>query len=93
VEQVAGTGVAQNSHSVYLSWQPGGGHPVGYNIYRSTTQGGPYQMINSGLDASTDYTDDTVVSGTTYFYVATEVNEEGEESAYSNVAKAVIPNS
>jgi hypothetical protein len=25
--------------------------------------------------------------------VATEVNEEGEESAYSNVAKAVIPNS
>jgi hypothetical protein len=93
VEQVAGTGVAQNSHSVYLSWQSGGGHPVGYNIYRSTTQGGPYQMINSGLDASTDYTDDTVVSGTTYFYVATEVNEEGEESAYSNVAKAVIPNS
>jgi Abnormal spindle-like microcephaly-assoc'd, ASPM-SPD-2-Hydin len=93
VEQVAGTGVAENSHNVYLSWQSGGGSPVGYNIYRSTTQGGPYQMINSALDASTDYTDYTVVSGTTYFYVTTEVNEQGEESAYSNVAEAVIPSS
>ncbi|MGB7150683.1 MAG: choice-of-anchor D domain-containing protein [Terriglobales bacterium] len=93
VEQVEGTGVAQNSHNVYLSWKPGDGNAVGYNIYRGTARGGPYQMINSGLDASTDYTDYTVVYGTTYFYVATEVNEEGEESAYSNVAEAVIPNS
>ena len=90
VEQVAGTGV-QSSHNVYLSWQAGGGNPVGYNIYRSTTQGGPYQMINTSLDSSTNYTDYTVVAGDTYYYVATEVNSQDEESGYSNVSQAVIP--
>jgi hypothetical protein len=91
VDQVVGTGVTQSSHNVYLSWQSGGGNPVGYNIYRGTAQGGPYQMINTSLDSSTDYTDSTVVAGDTYYYVATEVNAQGEESGYSNVAEAVIP--
>jgi fibronectin type 3 domain-containing protein len=66
---------------------------VGYNVYRGTANGGPYQIINNALDASTSYTDETVASGTTYFYVVTEVNAEGQQSAYSNVAKAVIPGS
>ncbi|MGA2354368.1 MAG: choice-of-anchor D domain-containing protein [Terriglobales bacterium] len=91
VEQVAGTGVAQSSHNVYLSWEPGKGNPVGYNIYRGTSQNGPYQMINTSLDSSTNYTDYTVSAGDTYYYVATEVNAQGEESGYSNVAEAVIP--
>jgi centrosomal CEP192-like protein/ASPM-SPD-2-Hydin domain-containing protein len=91
VEQVAGTGVAQSSHNVYLSWQPGQGNPVGYNVYRGTSQNGPYQMINISLDSSANYTDYTVVAGDTYYYVATEVNAQGEESGYSNVAEAVIP--
>jgi fibronectin type 3 domain-containing protein len=48
-------------------------------------------MINTSLDSSTNYTDYTVVAGDTYYYVATEVNSQGEESGYSNVAQAVIP--
>jgi hypothetical protein len=93
LEQLTGTGVAQGSHSVDLSWDPGDGNAVGYNVYRGTAKGGPYQQINTALDASTNYTDSTVVSGTTYYYVTTEVNAQGEQSAYSNVAKAVIPSS
>ncbi len=93
VEQLTGTGVAQGSHSVDLSWDAGGGNPVGYNVYRGTVYGGPYEMINTALDASTNYTDNTVVCGKTYYYVATEVNAEGQESGYSNIGKAVIPNS
>ena len=93
VEQLTGTGVAQSSsHYVSLSWNAGAGKPVGYDMFRSTVSGGPYAMINTALEASTNYTDNTVVSGTTYYYVATAVNAEGEESAYSNVVKAVIPN-
>ncbi len=92
VEQLTGTGVAQSSHYVSLSWNAGAGKPVGYNIFRSTVSGGPYEMINTALEASTNYTDNTVVSGKTYYYVATAVNAEGEESAYSSIAKAVIPN-
>jgi len=91
VELLTGTGVAPFSHSVDLSWESGGGQPVGYNVYRGTVSGGPYTMINTSLDSSTNYTDSTVVSGTTYYYVTTEVNAQGQESGYSNVAKAVIP--
>lgn len=91
VELVTGTGVAPLSHYVDLSWDSGGGQPVGYNVYRGTVSGGPYTMINTALDSSTNYTDSTVVSGTIYYYVTTEVNAQGQESAYSNVAEAVIP--
>jgi fibronectin type 3 domain-containing protein len=65
---------------------------VGYDVFRGTANGGPYQMIDT-LDASTTYTDGTVVSGTTYYYVVTAVNAEGQQSPYSNVAQAVIPGS
>ncbi len=91
LEHVTGVGAAPSSHSVSLSWDPGDGNAVGYNIYRGTAQAGPYQKINSALEASTNYTDYTVELGQTYFYVTTEVNGQGEESGYSNVAEAQIP--
>ncbi len=93
VEQLTGTGVAQRSHRVDLSWDSGSGNPVGYNVYRSNAYSGPFQMINTALDASTNYTDDTVVSGATYYYVTTAVDAQGQESAYSNEVEAVIPGS
>jgi hypothetical protein len=92
VEALTGTGVAQESHSVSLSWDSGGGNPVGYNVYRGTVKAGPFEEINTALDSSTNYTDSTVVSGKTYYYVTTEVNDEGQESAYSNEVEAMIPN-
>ena len=91
VIQVSGTGVAQGSHSVSLTWNTGDGNAVGYNVYRGATQNGPFQQINTALDASTNYTDTTVSSGTTYYYVATEVNAQGQESGYSNEVMAVVP--
>jgi hypothetical protein len=90
--QLTGTGTPQSSHSVNLSWVPGNGNAVGYNVFRGTANGGPYQTITT-MDASTNYTDYTVDSGTTYYYVVTEVNAQGQQSTYSNVAKAVIPGS
>jgi fibronectin type 3 domain-containing protein len=91
VIQVSGTGVALGSHSVSLTWNTGDGNAVGYNVYRGTAQNGPFQQINTALDASTNYTDTTVSSGTTYYYVATEVNAQGQESGYSNEVMAVVP--
>jgi fibronectin type 3 domain-containing protein len=49
-------------------------------------------MINTTLDGTTTYTDSTVSSGQTYYYVATAVDDNSEESGYSNEAQAVIPN-
>jgi Abnormal spindle-like microcephaly-assoc'd, ASPM-SPD-2-Hydin/CARDB len=89
---LAGSGVnAATQHSVTLNWNTSTG-ASGYNIYRGTVSGGPYSMLNPTLDTQTSYTDATVQSGVTYFYVATSVDSSGAESAYSNEASAVIPN-
>ncbi len=91
VELLTGTGVAQTAHSVTLTWQDSGSGIVGYNIYRGTVHGGPYQKINSVLNAATNYIDYFVSSGQTYYYVTTAVSSSGQESGYSNESKAVIP--
>jgi hypothetical protein len=92
LEQLTGTGVkSTSSHSADLSWSAGATDITGYNVYRGTTHGGPYSQLNSSLLSETSYDDTSVSGGTTYYYVATEVNTEGQESGYSNEAKAVIP--
>jgi Abnormal spindle-like microcephaly-assoc'd, ASPM-SPD-2-Hydin len=92
IESLTGTGVPPAQHSVSLSWTASTSQDIsGYNIYRGVKSGGPYSKINSVLNASTVYTDTTVVDGTTYYYVTTAVNSSNQESAYSNQAQAVIP--
>ncbi len=76
----SGTGVAAAQHSVNLSWNPSSSTVAGYNIYRGATSGGPYAKINS-MNADTTFTDTTVQSGQTYFYVTTAVDGSGNESA------------
>jgi hypothetical protein len=90
-ETVTGTGASAIQHSADLSWGPSPSTVVGYNVYRSTTPGGPYTKINFSLDASTVYTDSTVQSGQTYYYVSTAVDATGMESGYSNQLQMVIP--
>jgi len=90
VQTMTGTGTAAVEHTVDLTWNAST-NAVGYNIYRSSVSGGPYSMINTALDSTTAYTDSTVVSGQTYYYVATAVNSESQESVYSDQATAVIP--
>jgi uncharacterized protein YceK len=81
----------QAPHSVALSWHASSSAISGYNVYRATTNGGPYSKINSGLITVASYTDTSVSGGTTYYYVSTSVDSVGIESAYSNQATAAIP--
>ena len=64
---------------------------AGYNIYRGTVSGGPYTKINSSLITILTYTDSTVQSGITYYYVATAVDSSGDESVNSDEVSAPIP--
>jgi hypothetical protein len=92
VESLTGTGTPQPKHTVNLSWTASTSQNIsGYNIYRGVKAGGPYSKINPVLNASTIYSDATVVDGLTYYYVTTAVNSSNEESAYSNQTQAVIP--
>lgn len=93
---VSGAGVSStpNSpsplpHSVALSWNPSASSIIGYRVYRDDGSGyTPLSAIISDLT----YTDSSVISGSSYSYAVTAVDAGGDESVYSNIATAVIPN-
>ena len=66
---LTGTGLAAPVNTVTLSWTASSSSDVaGYNIYRAISTGacGSYSKINSGLNASTAFTDTSVVDGQAY---------------------------
>jgi len=72
---------------VGLSWTLVSGADA-YNVYRSTTPGGPHTLVVAGH--VTDYgvyEDLGLVNGTTYYYVVTSLSN-GKESLNSNEASA-----
>lgn len=89
---LSGTGISNIQHSVTLTWTASTSPGIaGYNAFRSTTSGGPYTQVNSSLITVTNYLDQNVTSGTTYYYVTTAVNNQGTQSSYSNEAAATVP--
>jgi len=88
---LSGTGVAAVQHSVALAWNASTSTVSGYNIYRSTVSGSSYTKINPSLITLLNYTDLTVQSGTTYFYVTTAMDLNGNESVHSNEVSASVP--
>ena len=93
VLSLGGTGTAPPVHSVALSWTASGSSNVsGYNIYRAPAASGPFSQINPSLISGTAYTDNSVVDGQTYYYEATAVGSDSQESAKSTPAvQAIIP--
>ena len=87
----SGTG-ANVQHIVNLSWDASSSTSIaGYNVFRGTTHGGPYSQVNASLDASMNFSDNTVQSGQTYYYVTTAVESNGEQSSYSNEVQTAVP--
>jgi rhamnogalacturonan endolyase len=75
--------------TVSLDWNDNGESDLdGYNIYRSTTSGSGYSRLNGLLLSSSNYTDNSVTNGTTYYYVVTAVDKSSNESNYSSEVSA-----
>jgi Abnormal spindle-like microcephaly-assoc'd, ASPM-SPD-2-Hydin len=89
-ESVSGTGTTP-VYTVGLSWSPSTSSVMGYNVYRGAASSGPFSKVNPSLNSTTAYTDNTVTTGQTYYYVTTAVNSSNVESAQSSPAEAVIP--
>jgi hypothetical protein len=88
---MTGAGQAAAQHAVDLTWTASTSSVSGYNVYRSTTSGGPYTLLNSYPLTGTSHTDSTVLSGNTYYFVVRSVSATGMESANSTEVSAQIP--
>lgn len=86
-----GVGAAPVTHSVALNWQASTSTVTGYNVYRSSVSGSAYAKVNGSLVSGVTYADSGVQSGQTYYYVATSVDSNGNESSFSNEVSAVVP--
>jgi hypothetical protein len=73
-----------NAPAVMLTWTAGTG-ATSYNVYRGTTSGAE-TLLTSGVPGTT-FTDSSVTTGTTYFYVVASASAAGQ-SLNSNEASA-----
>jgi Abnormal spindle-like microcephaly-assoc'd, ASPM-SPD-2-Hydin len=89
---LSGSGVQAVAHSVALNWLASpSSTATGYNVYRSEISGSGYIRINSSVLSSLAYTDRAVLGAQTYYYVATAVDANGDESVYSNELQISVP--
>lgn len=85
-----GLSATAGESAVSLNWSNNGESDLdSYTVYRSTTSGGGYIAIASGLETNA-YTDDSVETNTTYYYVVTANDTSSNESDTSSEAMAVF---
>lgn len=70
------TATAASANAINLAWTPSAG-AMSYLVLRSTTSGGPYMVLASGV-AAASYTDTGLSGGTTYYYVVAAGNSGGQ---------------
>jgi fibronectin-binding autotransporter adhesin len=85
-----GLNTISGSNSVALSWTASTG-ATGYNVKRSTTNGGSYTVIATNV-AILPFVDSGVVNGTNYYYVVSAINSHGESATNSSQVNAVSGN-
>jgi hypothetical protein len=90
VVSLSGGGGTTTTHTATLTWASSTSSVVGYYVYRSTTSGNLYSRFLVLLSGRT-FTDTSVVSGKTYYWVVTAVDGAGNESGFSAQVSATIP--
>ena len=89
---VANLQAVAGNQAVALTWNASAAADFWrYSVYRSTTNGGAYNLHATNLTA-TNLTDNAVTNGTTYYYVVTATDPIGYESTNSNQAVAMPMN-
>ena len=88
----APTGLAAaviSSNQISLTWNVAA-NAMGYNVKRSTTNGGPYVIIATGL-AATNYADNGLAAGPTYYYVVSGESAGGESVDSAQAGTGLTP--
>jgi len=82
-----GVNASASGTNIQISWNGVSG-ATSYTIKRSTSSGGTFTTVVSGL-TTTSYTDAPTADGTTYYYAVTGVNSTGE-GATSSAASTTL---
>jgi large repetitive protein len=85
------TAASVNQSSIQLDWSDNPNaafNETGFEIYRSTTSGGPYTLVHITGPNVLQYLDAGLASGTTFFYIVRAVNNTAAAPANSNEATA-----
>ena len=81
-----GLTAAGRNHRIDLTWKVAHAADT-YTVKRSTTAGGPYTTVASGITALT-YSDTGLTNGTPYYYVVSATNEKGESVNSAEISTA-----
>lgn len=77
---VTGLGATANPRSIRLSWNASAASDLGgYTVLRSTTNGGPYEIVARGL-TNTVFTDKSANESKAYFYIVKAVDKSWNSS-------------
>ncbi len=88
-ERPAGLTVVPGVHRVFLTWSENKEPDLaGYNVYRSFKSGADHVRLNDKPVLRTTYSDESVKTGATYYYIVTAVDKAGNESKPSKEQKA-----
>ncbi|MGB3778872.1 MAG: fibronectin type III domain-containing protein, partial [Tunicatimonas sp.] len=83
------TAQAVNGSAVQLAWQDNTGNETNFEVFRSTSNSGPFTSLATVGANSESYTDAGVTEGATYFYQVRATNG-GSESEFSPTAFATV---
>jgi Tol biopolymer transport system component len=71
-------------NTLKICWEYSGDPVAGFNLYRSTQPGGPYDIVNDEIIDDTCYDDTDFIDVTEYYYTVSAVDQYGNESIQSN---------
>ena len=87
-----GADVVPGQTRVTLDWADGPETDVqGFDVYRSTSSGGPFTKLNSAPVPASSYVDEDVTLGQTYYYAVVAVDTAWNQSGPSDVVSATPP--
>ena len=85
----AGLNATSGTNLVSLSWTAPTGSPSSYNVKRSSSSGGPYTTVGTTTAPDVTY-EESILGGSTYYYVVSAVNSVGESTDSSQVSASPI---
>ena len=74
------TATAVSSKKVTLNWQDTATNATGFQIFRSTSAGGPFAAVGTVVAGKTTFNDSTLTAATTYYYQVDAINNYGSSS-------------